>query len=231
MSVSREDFEIKINQVGENLYFSHFHLKIHESMTKALNNHFEEYPPFFDWSRMAHYEAGILRLTRAYDKNSLGLLKIIKILQSEYRFWGLPDILDAEQLEQDKIFVTPENELIDGLIHLRDKVISHTDNKLYPKKLNIDIQNIYGGELIYRAGKITTEEIENLPKEEKERRLNRASNDFFLAVERNEGKILGKQVPSFHQFYELTHKGVEICNRYMQKLGIALIELKLEGID
>lgn len=232
MSVSREDFEVKINQVGENLYLSHFHLKIHEKMTEELNARLEEYPSFFAWSRMAHYEAGILRLTRAYDKNSLGLLKIINILQSEYRFWGLPDILNAEQLEQDKIFVTPEkNELVDGLMQLRDKVISHTDNRLHPKRLNFDIQEIYGGELIYRESRITTEEIEKLPREEKENRLNQVSANLFLAIEKDSTEILGKQVPSFYQLYEITNKGVEICNRYMQKIGIPPIELKLEGID
>ncbi|MDJ0674452.1 MAG: hypothetical protein QNJ36_03455 [Calothrix sp. MO_167.B42] len=232
MSVSREDFEVKINEVGENLYLSHFHLKIHEKMTEELNARLEEYPPFFDWSRMAHYEVGILRLTRAYDKNSLGLLKIINILQSEYRFWGLPDILDAEQLEQDKNFVTSENnKLVDSLIQLRDKVISHTDNKLHPRKLSFDIKEIYGGELIYRSNRITTEEIENLPREEKEKRLNQASNNLFLAIEKDKTEILGKPVPSFYQLYELTNKGIEICNRYMQKIGILPIELKLEGIN
>ena len=33
MSVSIEDFKSKINEVGDNLYTSHFHLKIHEKMT------------------------------------------------------------------------------------------------------------------------------------------------------------------------------------------------------
>ena len=61
MSVSREDFEVKITAVGENLYFSHFHLKIHEKMTEERNARLTEYPPFFEWSRMAHYETGVLK--------------------------------------------------------------------------------------------------------------------------------------------------------------------------
>lgn len=232
MSVYKEDFKVKINEVAENLYLSHFYLKNHEKMTEQLNACLKEYQPLFALSRMANYEAGILRLTRAYDKNSLGLLKIINILQSEYRFWGLPDILDDKQLKEDKKFVTPEeNELVDGLMQLRDKVISHTDNKLHPRKLGFDIQKIYEGKLIYQNNRITTEEIENLPPSEKEKRLNQASNNLFLAIEKDKTEILGKAVPSFSQLYELTNKGNEICNRYMQKLEIPPIKLKLEGID
>jgi len=232
MSVTKEDFEAKIIEVASNLYLSHFHLKIHEKMTEQLNDRLEEYPPFFKWSRMAHYETGILGLTRAYDKNSLGLLKIINIFQSEYRRWNLSDTLDIKQLEEDRNFVTPaKNNLVDGLMQLRDKVVSHTDNNLYPRKVNFNIQNIYGGELIYIENRITTEEIEKLPKEEKQKYLNQVSANLFEAIQKDNTEILGKQVPSFEQLYELTNKGVEICNRYMENIGVSPIELKLEGID
>ncbi|HBE34426.1 MAG TPA: hypothetical protein DDW76_03000 [Cyanobacteria bacterium UBA11369] len=233
MVVTREDFEVKINEVGENLYLSHFHLKIHEKMTDEKNARLNEYPRFFDWSRMAHYEAGVLRLTRAYDKDSLGLLKIINIIQSDYRFWSISEPLNNHQLEQDKKFVLPqENELVEGLLQVRDKVISHTDSRLFPKKINYDfLQEIYGGELILRQGRITTEEIENLPVEEKERVLNEVRAKGDLAIEEVDSKILGVKKPSFHELYQLTSKGIEICNRYMLKLGMPIIELKLEGIN
>ncbi|NER26170.1 MAG: hypothetical protein F6J89_00465 [Symploca sp. SIO1C4] len=228
MSVSKKDFKAKINQVGENLYFSHCYFKIHEKMTEELNACLEEYPPFFYWSRMAHYEAGILRLTRAYDANSLGLLKMINILQSNYEFWGLTDVIDINQLEQDTNFVEPKkNILVDGLVKLRNTTICHTDNKLHPRKLNFDIEEIYEGKLICREGRITTEEIERLPSEEKEKRLFLASCKLSQAMEKEEREILGKQIPCFFQFYELIDKGIQICNRYMQKLEMSSIELEL----
>jgi hypothetical protein len=232
MSVTKKEFEAKINEVGGNLYLSHFHLKIHEKMTEELNARLGEYPAFFDWSRMAHYKTGVLGLTIAYDRNSLGLLKIIHILQSDYKDWNLDDTLDNEQLEQDKNFVSRDkNQLVENLIHLRDKVISHMDSKLHPKKLDLNLQNIYGGELILQRGIITTEEIEKLPESEKNQRLRQASFDTFEALDKEKNKILGKQIPSFEQFYELTTKGIEICNKYMPKVGLHPIELKLEGID
>jgi AbiU2 len=230
MSVSREDFEVKINEVGENLYLSHFHLKIHEKMTEELNAPLKEYPSFFGWSRMAHYEAGILRLTRTYDKNSLGLLKIINILDSNYKSWGFSYKLNDEQLEQDRDYVTSEkNKLVDSLMQVRDKVISHTDNRLHPRKLSFDIQTVYGGELICREKTITTEEIENLPREERQKRLTQVAFVLHQTIEKNNAKILDK--PTFEQLYELTSNGVKICNRYMQMIEILPIELKLDGID
>jgi AbiU2 len=234
MAVTREDFEVKINEVVENLYLSHFHLKIHEKMTDEQNARLKEYPPFFAWSRMANYEAGVLRLTRAYDQDSLGLLKIINIIQSDYRFWNIPEPLNKHQLEQDQKFVSPqENELVKGLLQLRNKVISHTDSRLFPKRNNYNlIQEMYGGELIFLPqGRITTEEIEKLPTEEKERVLNEIGAKVDLAIEEDNSKILGVKTPSFNELYQLTSKGIEICNRYMLNLGIPIIELKLEGIN
>ena len=203
MSVSIEDFKVKINEVSGNLYLSHFHLKIHEKMTeqKNLRLNEEEYPPFFEWSRMANYEAGILRLTKAYDDDneSLGLLKVINTIQSNYRFWcnsnpDLPRTLDVKELEQDRSFVTT-NQLVKGLNTLRNKVISHTDNRLHPKELNFVLDDVYSA--------------------------------FYSG----QNQILGKDVPSFNQYYELTTKGVEICNRYKKKIGMPPIELGELGLE
>ncbi|MGA9380694.1 MAG: hypothetical protein WBV73_18170 [Phormidium sp.] len=232
MSVSREDFEVKITAVGENLYFSHFHLKIHEKMTEERNARLEEYPPFFEWSRMAHYETGVLRLTRAYDKNSLGLLKILSIIESNYKDWNCSEVLDNQILEQDKTFVMEDkNRLVKGLKQMRDKVISHTDSHLFPAELSFDLEQMYGGKLILRQERMSTEEIEKLPPKEKERILDEISTKVFRAALDEHSNILGVKIPSFCELYGLTSKGIEICNKYMMKLGMPPIELKLEGID
>ncbi|WP_414530257.1 hypothetical protein [Nodularia chucula] len=87
MATTKENFESKIIELGESLYLSHFHLKIHEWMGKERNKRLNEYPPFFALSRMAHYETGVLKLARAYDEDedSLGLLKILNIIQSDQK--------------------------------------------------------------------------------------------------------------------------------------------------
>jgi hypothetical protein len=90
---------------------------------------------------------------------------------------------------------------------------------------------MYGSELILRQGRITTEEIEKLPTEEKERVLNEIGAKVDLAIEEGNSKILDVKTPSFNELYQLTGKGIEICNRYMLNLGIPIIELKLEGIN
>jgi hypothetical protein len=78
---------------------------------------------------------------------------------------------------------------------------------------------------------ITTEEIEKQPPAKRDAILHQMNEEFFQAVDEKENKVLGKDIPIFSEFYQLTSQGVEICNRYMQKLSISPIELKLEGID
>jgi len=215
MSVSRKDFEVKINEVTENLWLSYSYLKICEKMFKDREEYLpqiaslKEYPPQIasleEYSPrlliMALYEAGTLRLTRAYDQNkqNLGLLKIIGIVKSHYKIWDLQDI-DTNQLQEDKEFVTREkNELVDRLIQLRDKAISHTQSSLHCQ--------------------ISDSEIAEILK------------DGFTAMEKNYNEILGKPRPSLCELFKLTNNGVEICNRYRQKIGLTPIELKSEGID
>jgi hypothetical protein len=233
MSVSKENFSTKIEHVGENLYLSHFHLKIHEKMTVMLNERRDEYPDFFGWSRMAHYETGVLRLTRAYDGDNLGLLKAVKIFQSNYRFWGLLGINEHplnQEIEEDKVFLTQDS-LVKKLVHLRNKAIAHTDNQLYPKKPGFNVSEIFGGSLMYKKGRLTTQEIESLPENERDKFLMQKHIEIFQALDDDRNKILGQEIPSFDQLYDLTKKGVDICNKYMVKLGIPSIDLRLEGID
>lgn len=233
MTVPRENFEAKIEHVGENLYLAHFHLKIHEKMTVILNKKLDEYPEFFRWSRMAHYETGILRLTRAYDQGSLGLFKIINIFKSNYKYWALDNTINLKSLKQeienDINFVT-EDFLVKGLVHLRDKAIAHTDNQLYPSKPGFSISEIFGGSLVLKEGNLTTKQIEKLPIDKRSQLLTKKYFDLFQAIKYDETKILKQDTPAFPQLYELTTKGVDICNRYMLKLGIEQIDLQLEGI-
>ncbi|MEA5579390.1 hypothetical protein [Anabaena sp. UHCC 0451] len=238
MTLTKEKFESKIIELGQSLYESHFHLKIHEWMTNEINKRLSEYPPFFYWSRMAHYETGVLRLARAYDEDedNLGLLKILNIIESNYRHWGCSENLDNKILKQDQEFVKAKNNpLVQKLKHLRDKTIAHTDHKQFPSTISNELEKVYkkyGDKLIFQDGRLTTEEIEKKPLAEKALTLQQMSEEVFKVVfEAHENKVLGKDIPVFSDLYELTNQGVEICNRYMQKLSIPLIELKLEGID
>ncbi|MEH1817812.1 MAG: hypothetical protein V7L31_01720 [Nostoc sp.] len=237
MNISREKFESKIIELGESLYLSHCHLKIHEWMTHESNKRLEEYPPFFRWSRMAHYETGVLKLARAYDedKNTLGLLKILNMIESDYRYWGCSEPIDNQMLKQDKKSVTEENNiLVKKLKHLRDKTIAHTDHKQFPSLISDDLAKVYrkyGDEFIWQQGRITTEEIEKQPPAKRDATLHQISEEVFQVFDNHENKVLGKDIPVFSDLYQLTSQGVEICNRYMQKLSVPLIELKLEGID
>jgi hypothetical protein len=233
MSVSKEEFTAKIEHIGDNLYIAHFHLKIHEKMTIELNKRLSSYPDFYGWSRMAHYEAGVLRLTKAYDKDSLGLFKVINIFQSNHHSWISVNPADAKtlkkEMENDLDFLNSED-LIQKLVHLRNKVVAHTDKQLYPQKLSFNIFEIYEGDWIYKDGRLTTNEIEKLPPNERDEVLMQKSLELYQAVSDERAQVLGQEVPSFSQFYELTEKGVDICNRYMARLGIDPIELKLSGI-
>lgn len=238
MTLAREKFESKIIELGESLYQSHFHIKIHEWMTHESNKRLSEYPPFFHWSRMAHYETGVLKLARAYDEDedSLGLLKVLNMIESNYRYWGCKESLDNQILKQDKKTVTEENNtLVKKLKHWRDKAIAHTDHKQFPSIPSIiDISKIcskYGNEFIWYQNRLTTEEIEKQPPTKRDAILHQMSEEIFQVVDEHGNKVLGKDIPIFSELYQLTSQGVEICNRYMQKLSIPLIELKLEGID
>ncbi|MBD2515846.1 hypothetical protein H6G93_12630 [Nostoc sp. FACHB-973] len=237
MSITREKFESKIIKLGESLYESHFHLKIHEWMTNEINKRLKEYPPFFHWSRMAHYETGLSKLARAYDedKDSLGLLKILNMIESNYRYWGVSESLDHQLLKQDKECVTEENNsLVKKLKHLRDKTVAHTEQKQFPSRISDDIAKVYekyGNELILYQGRLTTIEIEKLPPVERDAILRQRSQEVFQVFDDHENKILDEDIPLFSELYQLTSQGIEICNRYMQKLCIPPIELILEGID
>lgn len=236
MSVTEEEFKAKIIEVRDNLYCSHFHLKIHEKMTDEINARLGEYPPFIDWSRVANYKAGVLGLTIAYDKNSLGLLKIIDILQSNHSSWNLPNSLDYNKLAEDRNFVSPKtNPLVESLIHLRDKVISHTDSRLYPRmlspKLQAKLQAKYGEGLTLQKGEVSQYKPESPLANKSQQGSNQESFDIFEELDKEKTQILGKRVPSFEQFYVLTTKGIEICNKYSPVVGLLPIELALEGID
>ncbi len=234
MSVTQENFAAKIEHVGENLYLSHFHLKIHEKMTNMLNERRDEYPDFFGWSRMAHYETGVLRLTRAYDGDNLGLLKVVNIFQSNYSSWQLSGPINEQtlnqEIEKDRKFLM-QDPLAGKLIHLRNKAIAHTDNKLYPKKPGFNVSEIFGGSLMYKEGRITTQEIEKLPEDKRDEFLMQKHFEIFQALDNDRNQILDQEIPSFDQLYDLTKKGVDICNKYMVKLGTPSVDLRLEGID
>ncbi|HYW21597.1 MAG TPA: hypothetical protein VE956_20300 [Nodularia sp. (in: cyanobacteria)] len=239
MTTTRENFESKIRELGDSLNLSQFHLKIHEWMGKERDKRLNEYPPFFALSRMAHYETGVLKLVRAYDqdKKTLGLVTILNIIQSDYRDWGCSEPLDNKVMEQDKNFVTVtkgSNSLVEKLIHLRDKTIAHTDHRQYPSTMGNDITKVYkkyGDEFIWRSGRLTTEDIEKKPTAERDAILNQISEEIFQVFDQHQNKVLGKDVPTFNELYQLTNQGIEICNRYMQKLSIPLIEPTVEGID
>ncbi|MDM3856016.1 MAG: hypothetical protein PT120_14225 [Aphanizomenon gracile PMC649.10] len=233
--ITRETFELKIQELGGSLYLSHFHLKIHEWMTHETNKRLEEYPPFFYLSRIAHYETGLLKLTRAYDndKQSLGLSTVLNMIGSNYSDWGCSETLDHKILEEDKKFIR-EDDLVKKLKHLRNKTVAHTDHKQFPSRIGNDIAKVYekyGTDFYLQQGRITTEHIEQLPTVERDIILNQISQELFGFLNYQENKILDKDIPVFSELYQLTTKGVEICNRYMEKLSIPPIELKLEGIN
>ncbi|MBD2694150.1 hypothetical protein [Anabaena catenula] len=235
MTITRETFALKIQELGESLYLSHFHLKINEWMTHESNKRLQEYPPFFYLSRMAHYETGLLKLTRAYDDDldSLTLLKVLNMIGSNYRYWGCSETLDHKILEDDKKFVREDN-LVKKLKHLRDKTVAHTDHRQFPSRIGDDIAKVYkkyGDDFYWQQGRITTEPIEQLPTVERNIILNQISQEVFEVVNHQENKILDKDIPAFSELYQLTTQGVIICNRYMQKLSMPPIELKLEGIN
>lgn len=240
MAVSKEDFIEKINHVSRNIYLSHFHLKIHEKMTQQLNKYQVEdslssLPEFFGWSRMAHYDAGILKLTLVYDATgeNLGIKKILNIFKSNYQYWNLPQKPDFKQWADDLRLVSREDELVKGLIQIRNKLSSHTDSRLIPMRSKKSLIEIYGGKLIERNGEITTEEIEKLPKIEKTRRKQEISVELHQTIREESKKVLDVKVPSFEDkgFYILTARGIEICNRYRLLLNLPEIELKLDGIE
>ncbi|MHC5832604.1 MAG: hypothetical protein ACYT04_95660, partial [Nostoc sp.] len=85
----------------------------------------------------------------------------------------------------------------------------------------------YGDEFVWQQGRLTTEQIEKLPTVERDAILNQRSEELIKVFDDHDNKILGKDIPLFTDFYQLTTQGVEICNRYMQKLSIPPIELKL----
>ncbi|MEO0489472.1 MAG: hypothetical protein AAFZ49_07910, partial [Cyanobacteria bacterium J06659_2] len=67
--------------------------------------------------------------------------------------------------------------------------------------------------------------------DERDKFLMQKHVEIFQALDDDKNQILGQEIPSFDQLYDLTKKGVDICNRYMVKLGISSIDLRLEGID
>lgn len=241
MAVSKEDFIEKINHVSTNLYQSHFYLRIHEKMTQQLNKHqiensLSSLPEFFGWSRMAHYDAGILKLTLVYDatNGNLGIKKILNVFKSNYQFWNLSQRPDFKELESDKSLVGYNDELVKGLIQIRTKLSSHNDSRLVPRRLkDFPLEEIYGGKLIFQDEGITTEEIEKLPELEKKQREQKISLELHQKLQEESKKVIGVKVPSFENdgFYILTRRGTEICNRYRSLLDLPKIKLESEGIE
>ena len=114
------------------------------------------------------------------------------------------------------------------LIHLRDKAIAHSEHKQFPSPMGDYIGKVYqnyGSEWIFKEGRLTTEEIEEKPTAEKKIILHEMTMAVFQVIDDNENKILGGDIPIFSEFYELTTKGIEICNRYMKKLSIDTIDI------
>jgi hypothetical protein len=232
-TLSQEDYRAKIEHVGDNIYIAHRHLEIHEKMTDMMNERRPEYPEFFRWSRMAHYDAGVLRLVRAYDHDSLGLLKVVRAFQSNYRFWDIESDNDRrdlnQEIEADKSFLQ-EDPLVMSLKHLRDKSIAHTANQLYPQRLSFSLEEIFEGEVIFRDYEITTEEIDRLPPNEKKMRLFEANQRLFEALRKENNMILGGKIPQFNELLSLSKKGLEICRKYMTAVGINSINTEVNGL-
>lgn len=231
--LSQEDYCAKIEHVGDNIYIAHKHLEIHEEMTDMMNERRPEYPKFFRWSRMAHYDAGVLRLVRAYDHDSLGLLKVVRAFQSNYRFWNIVGSSDEKalnrEIEADISFLL-EDSLVMSLKHLRDKSIAHTDNRLYPQRSSFSLEEIFGGEVIFRDSEITTEEIDQLPPEEKRMRLFEANRQLFKALRKENDTLLGGKIPQFNELRSLSKKGLKICRKYMTAVGIRSINTEVNGL-
>ncbi|ODG98988.1 hypothetical protein A4S05_06530 [Nostoc sp. KVJ20] len=236
MNCSRADFESKVIALGNILEQSSSHLKLSKWIRYTYTNKsLEDYPSFYHLSYIANYEIGLLKLSTVYDEDEdcLSLLKCLKIFDSHYKKWGLTNV-DRSILEQDKNDISSKNNpLINRLKHLRDKTLAHTDNKLYPspliKDLNYVCENLTegGDKLIWVEDRITTKRIEELPTLEKEIRLKQISMKINEAWDKDDSKLLGKDILKLNEIDHLIEKAVNICNRYRKILSIYPIELKL----
>ena len=184
MSVSKEDFTVKIQYVGQSLYEAHIYLRIHEEMTELSNQRPPEYIKYSSWSRMANYEAGLLRLIRAYDNDrmSLSVLKVISIFESNHRFWTLTSSSNLSvEILRDKAFLE-EDDTVKALKHLRDKSVAHTDSRLHPRRSGFSLNDIYGGEVLFKDNNMTTAELESLSPEKKKARMVEINRKLFQAL-------------------------------------------------
>ena len=231
-TLSLEDYRAKIKHVGETIYTAHHHLEIHEEMTDMWNERRPEYPKHFSWSRMAHYDAGVLYLTRVYDRNSLGLLKVIKLFRHHYASWSISNNSVEEEVSRSieaDISYLSDDPCVKSLKHLRNKTIAHTDNQLYPYRPSFDLEEIFGENLVFRDSELTTEAIDSLPPEEKKLRLAEANQKLLQALTKENSTTLGEKVPQFHELHSLSAKGLEICCRYMTAVGTNSISIEMSG--
>lgn len=215
MTLLIEEFTKRIDAVGDNLVFAHFHVQLCKKLSSPENREKLSRSPFWELTRDAHNQVGILRLCRAYeqDKNSVGLLKLLYDIQSNFHNWNDKVKLNDKQKQQLNLDLKAVNanecKIVHKLITVRDKVIAHTDKS----KLHFKIKAIDQ----YEGQTITPEQYDEL------RRL--INEEILYDIDEN-GYITGSKIFTWIDVQQLINRGIEICNRYR-----LLLDLPIETLD
>lgn len=217
MTLLIEEFTKRIDAVGDNLVFAHFHVQLCKKLSSSENREkLSSSLMFWELTRDAHNQVGILRLCRAYEqkKDSIGLLKLLNDIKSNFHKWNDKIQLNnkqKQQLELDlKAVDAKECRIVRKLITQRNQVIAHTDKS----KLHFKIKAIDQ----YEGQTITSEQQYD--------ELRRLINEEILYDIDENGYIIGSKTLTWSDVQQLIERGIEICNRYR-----LLLNLPLETLD
>lgn len=225
MTLLIEEFTKRIDAVGDNLVFAHFHVQLCQKLSSPENREkLSSSPMFWGLTRDAHNQVGILRLCRAYEqqtkrrKHSIGLLKLLHDIQSNFHNWNDKVQLNEKQKQQLKLDLKTvdanECRIVHKLITLRDKVIAHTDKIKLRNKIKAIDQ--------FEGRTLTSEEFSKL--------TGMVAQEILYDVDEN-GYTIGLKQLTWSDVQQLIERGIEICNRYRLLLHLPPETLDLNLVE
>lgn len=215
MTLLIEEFTKRIDAVGDNLVFAHFHVQLCQKLSSPENREkLSSSPMFWELTRDAHNQVGILRLCRAYEQkhDNIGLLKLLNDIRSNFHNWNDKVQLNDkqnQQLDLDlKAVDAKQCRIVRKLITLRNQDIAHTDK----------------GKLHFKIKAIDQFEGQTLTSEQFSKLTGIVAQEILYDVDEN-GYTIGLKQLTWIDVQQLIDRGIEICNRYRLLLNLPLVTL------
>lgn len=249
MTRTVKEFETMMDEVADNLKIAHFHIKLYRQLIRELNlsenlAKYNDSPIFWNATLYAHYNVGILSLTKVYDshKDSISITKIINVIKSCHSCWDGTSLTDKQikKLDEDISHITPTNTEKELTTEpnrvLTTSKINEETGELIPALSPVDkLINIRNRKLSHSGKQSVLIYNKTLASEKQKRQdLERGiSNDFDFAasISYEFFKESMETTISLDEVIQLINEGIEIINRYRAIFNMPEITTNVDGED